>query len=243
MSYSPLSCRLSVRQRLRSYRSCLPTVQGLVTLLMSSRVSRVSRVSLASLVILSLPGCSLTQSAPAVQHYVLRPTVPGTIARATIPNRHTLLVRAFTAHDPYDQQRLIYRSSPYRLDFYTYHRWAASPTDQITDWTRQYLRSSGLFAKVFPTAEGSGEMIDIVLGGTLRQIEEIDQDQTWQAALGIDVWLARPPQRTPFWFESYSVTRQATKRNPAAIAEAMSRNLETILQQLTTDLVPVLEGE
>ena len=85
-------------------------------------------------------------------------------------------------------------------------------------------------------------MIDIVLGGTVRQMEEIDHDQTWQAALSIDIWLTRPPQRTPFWFESYSVTRQAAKRNPAAIAEAMSRNLETILQQLTTDLMLVLEA-
>jgi cholesterol transport system auxiliary component len=228
MSDYLLLCRLSVQKRHWSNWFCPPIVWGF---LMLSTLS------------LLLPGCSLTQPAPAVQHYVLRPTVPEEIPQSALHNRHTLLVRAFTAREPYDQQRLVYRSSPYQLDFYTYHRWAASPAEQITDWTRQYLRRTGLFAKVFPTAKGSADMIDMVLGGTIRHLEEIDHDQTWQAALSIDIWLTRPPQRTPFWFASYSATRQAAKRNPAAIAEAMSRNLETILQQLTTDLMPVVGGE
>lgn len=223
-----LLCWLSLQKRHGSHGCCPSLVWGFLVL------------SIASL---SLPGCSLTQPPPAVQHYVLRPAVPEEIPQSAVHKRHTLLVHAFTAHDPYDQQRLVYRSSPYQLDFYAYHRWAASPAEQITDWTRQYLRKTGLFATVFPTSEGSPETIDMVLGGTIRHIEEIDHDQTWQAALSIDVWLTRPPQRTPFWFESYSATRQAAKRNPAAIAEAMSRNLETILQQLSTDLMPVVAGE
>ena len=35
-------------------------------------------------------------------------------------------------------------------------------------------------------------------------------------------------------------TQQATKRNPAAVAEAMSRNLQEILQQLSADLATEL---
>lgn len=186
---------------------------------------------------LLLVGCGLTKPAPTVQYYVLAlPSLP----EPRSPANPTLVVHAFSAHDPYDQQRLVYRSSPHQLDFYTYHRWASSPAEQVTDWTRRYLRSSGLFATVFPTPEGDA---DYVLGGTLRHIEEIDRDQTWEAALGLEFWLTRPSQRTPLWFESYSVSRQAAKRNPAAVAEAMSHNLGVILRQLAADLTPVVEAE
>ena len=181
-----------------------------------------------------LSGCSLTRPRPEVRHYVLVLTVPTVPPNAA---KGSLVVRPFTARDPYNQERIVYRSSPYQLDFYNYHRWAASPPEQVTDWTRRYLRGTGLFAKVFPASEGGA---DLALGGVIRQFEEVDHDQTWEAVLSIDFWLARPDQRSPFWFRSYTATQQAAKRNPEAIAEAMSHNLENILGQLTADLAPVV---
>lgn len=183
-------------------------------------------------------GCSLTRPSPAVQHYVLAVTLPEK-ATHTHTTSETLVVRPFTARDPYNQERLVYRSSPYQLDFYQYHRWASSPAQQITDWTRQYLRRAGLFAKVFPSPQGDA---NLTLSGAIRQIEEVDHNQTWEAILSIDVWLTRPRQRSPFWFQSYTVSRQAARRNPTAIAEALSHNLAAILHQLATDLVPVVNG-
>jgi uncharacterized lipoprotein YmbA len=181
-----------------------------------------------------LGGCSLTRPRPEVRHYALALTVPDVPTGAA---RTSLVVRSFTAHDPYNQERIVYRSSPYQLDFYNYHRWAASPAEQITDWTRRYLRGTSLFAKVFPTADGNA---DLALGGVVRQIEEVDHEQTWDAALSIDFWLARADQRSPFWFQSYTARQQAAKRTPEAITEAMSRNLENILGRLIADLTPVV---
>lgn len=181
-----------------------------------------------------LHGCTLTQPRPEVRHYALTLAVPEIPPSATRPS---LVVRPFTARDPYNQDRMVYRSSPYQLDFYHYHRWAASPAEQITDWTRRYLRGTGLFAQVFPTPQANA---DLALGGVILQIEEVDHEHAWEAVLSIDFWLAQADQRSPFWFQSYTVTQQAAKRNPAAIAEAMSRNLENILGQLTADLTPVV---
>jgi ABC-type uncharacterized transport system auxiliary subunit len=179
-------------------------------------------------------GCSVTTPRPEVRHYTLVLTVPEAHSR---PAKTSLVVRPFTAHDPYNQERIVYRSSSYQLDFYNYHRWAASPAEQVTDWTRRYLAETGLFAKVFPTSNGSA---DLALGGRIRQIEEVDHEQTWDALLSIDFWLTRSDQHTPFWFQSYTATRQATKRNPEAIAEALSRNLEDILGRLTADLTSIV---
>lgn len=179
-------------------------------------------------------GCSLTAPRPEVHHYTLALPQP---APDLGSGKSTLVVRAFSAHDPYNQERLVYRTSPYQLDFYNYHRWASSPTEQIADLTRRYLRAAPLFAKVYPSTDGNA---DFTLNGKLLQLDEIDHEKTWEAVLTIDFWLTRAEQRTPVWFQTYTVARQAEKRNPAAIAEAMSHNLATVLAKLVADLTPVV---
>jgi ABC-type uncharacterized transport system auxiliary subunit len=181
-----------------------------------------------------LAGCSLTKPQPEIHHYALALTLPE--ASPSTATR-SLIVSPFNARDPYGKDLMVYRSSPYRLDFYNYHRWAAAPAELVTDWTRRYLRRSGLFAKVFPATEGNA---DWFLGGVIRQLEEVDQENTWEAALSIDFWLVPAGQRAPVWFQSYTATQQADKRNPEAIAAAMSRNLENILARLAADLTPVV---
>src|SRR5437773_8664218 len=84
-----------------------------------------------------LGGCSLTKPQPEVRHYALTLIVPEASASPTAPS---LIVAPFNARDPYTQDLMIYRSSPYRLDFYNYHRWAAAPAELVTDWARRYLR-------------------------------------------------------------------------------------------------------
>jgi ABC-type uncharacterized transport system auxiliary subunit len=178
----------------------------------------------------------LTASRPETRYYALALRPPQTAAFTPIAS---LVIRPFTARDPYDQERIVYRSSPYVVDFYNYHRWSSSPAEQATEWARQYLRTSGLFTKVFPTSEGEA---DFVLGGVIRQFEEIDHEQTWEAALQVDFWLTRRGEHSPFWFQSYGATQQALRRNPEAVAEAMSRNLEQVLARLTSDLTQIIAG-
>jgi hypothetical protein len=132
---------------------------------------------------------------------------------------------------------MVYRTSPYAFDLYNSHRWASSPAEQVTHWTRRYLQTTGLFSQVFPATDGNA---DVVLGGVIRQCEELDHETTWEAALSIDFWLTRTNERSPFWFRSYSVTKPASRRNPEAIAEAMSQGLADILQRLTTDLSSIV---
>jgi ABC-type uncharacterized transport system auxiliary subunit len=176
----------------------------------------------------------LTKPRPEVHHYALALQLPE--ARSSTATT-SLVIRPLTARDPYDQERIVYRTSPYAFDLYSSHRWASSPAEQVTHWTRRYLQTTGLFSQVFPTTDGNA---DVALGGVIRQFEEIDHEATWDAALSIEFWLTRANERSPFWFRSYSVTKPASRRNPEAIAEAMSQALADILQRLTTDLAPVV---
>lgn len=182
---------------------------------------------------MSLVACSVTRSRPEVHHYTLNLAVPETSGTGQV----SIVVRPIGARDPYNQERLVYRTSAYASDVYNYHRWVSPPGEQVTTWTRRYLRGSGLFTQVFPNSDATA---DFVLDGTVQQFEEIDHENTWEAAISVDFWLLRAGESTPVWFQSYSATQQAAKRNPEAIAEAMSRGLENILARLTTDLTPVV---
>ncbi|MSQ48285.1 MAG: hypothetical protein EXR78_07845 [Deltaproteobacteria bacterium] len=179
-------------------------------------------------------GCTLSKPQPAIHHYALAVRLP---AQAPSRGKLSLVVRPLTARDPYDQERLVYRTSPYAFDLYNAHRWASSPAEQVTHWTRRYLQTTGLFSQVFPTTDSTA---DVVLGGVIRQCEEIDHDTTWEAALSIDFWLTRPTDLAPFWFQSYTITTSASRRNPEAVAEAMSHGLADVLQRLTTDISPIV---
>jgi uncharacterized lipoprotein YmbA len=179
-------------------------------------------------------GCSLAKPQPAVHHYALALQLPTPVSTTATTS---LVIHPLVARDPYDQERMVYRTSPYAFDLYNSHRWASSPAEQVTHWTRRYLQTTGLFSQVFPTTDSNA---DVVLGGVIRQCEELDHETTWEAALSIDFWLVRADERSPFWFRSYSVTKPASRRNPEAIAEAMSQGLADILQRLTTDLSSIV---
>ena len=192
------------------------------------------------LISLVIGGCSLTQSKQEVQYYALSLSPHSPAPSGPAPVKASLVVRPFSAQPPYHRDRMVYRSSPYEFDFYHYHRWVTKPADMLTTLTRRTLQQSGLFTTVYPTPDARA---DLRLGGVVRQYEEVDQAQSWQAALSIEVWLSRSQESAPFWFRSYSATRLAAKRNPAAVAEAMSQNLQDILARLTHDLANVLSTQ
>src|SRR5690606_14936877 len=41
---------------------------------------------------------------------------------------HALSIDLLTADAAYDNDRIAYRKSPYRIDYYQYHRWSALPS-------------------------------------------------------------------------------------------------------------------
>lgn len=192
------------------------------------------------LVSLVLCGCSLTRPKQEVRYYALALSSHSPTPSNSAPVKASLVVRPFSAQPPYNRDRMVYRSSPYEFDFYHYHRWVTKPADMLTTLTRRSLQQSGLFTTVYPTPDAQA---DLRLGGVVRQYEEVDQVQAWQAILRVEVWLSRSQEPAPFWFRSYSATRPATKRNPAAVAEAMSQNLQDVLERLTNDLANVLSTQ
>lgn len=249
---------------------------------MTSLLNRLDpRLVAGLLVMLSLGGCGLSRTPREVRYYTLSLELPAPspgprLALASVtPSpgagvtpppllrrpRPTLSLRRLVVRDPYAQERMVYRASPYRVLFYNYQRWAAAPAEQLTDWTLRYLRATGLFSKILTTQEGDG---DLVLTGVVRQLEEVDRHGVWYGALTLDLALNASAQATSqaaslaaslatpgqalapgqpaalLWSQSYHAEHAARRRNPEAVAEALSICLQEILERATRDLAPSL---
>ena len=184
----------------------------------SARTRRAVSAALLVLASLSAAACTLLRPPPVVRYYTLAP--PGTPpAGLDAPIR----VGAFSADEPYVTARLAYRTSPYRLDYYAYHRWAADPRVLLATAARDYLEHA---------AASSGMPFE--LSGHIRRLEEVDGQDGWEAALALDIRVRRDGKL--LLERSYAETERAARRNPEAVAAALSAALGRILDQVVTEL-------
>jgi ABC-type uncharacterized transport system auxiliary subunit len=163
--------------------------------------------------------CSTRQPAPRIQYYTL--TVPGP-APARPPGG--VEVARVTADPPYDTARIAYRVSPYRLDYYVYHRWAADPPRLVAMAIRDW----------FGSASPDGEE-PFVVSAHLRRLEEVDAADGWRGAFAVDVRVERGGRTV--LARSFDETEPAEGRTPEAVAAALSRALGRVLAEVTSALL------
>ena len=173
-------------------------------------------VGLMGSVALLLNACSFaSRGLPDNRYYTL--TVPG---KPTGRLAGRVKLGAFSIDEAYKTARMAYRSSPYRLDYYSYHRWAADPRSLLAAASRDYLEQ----------AESEGPPIEV--RAHIRKIEELDDSGGWQGVLAVDLELRGQGIVVE---KSYAESEPARERSPEAVAEAISRALGKILDQAVAD--------
>jgi len=166
--------------------------------------------------------CSLSRATPEMRYYTLAVPVAGA------PLGAPLRIGRFTADLPYAGSRLAYRTSPYRLDYYNYHRWAASPPALIAGVVRDHLEAAA--------GDGGAAPVDVV--GHVRRLEEVDEADGWKAALTLALRATRGG--TLLVEGVYAEEEPAAERTPEAVAAAASRALGRALDRFRADLTRAL---
>jgi len=167
----------------------------------------------------ALSACSLASQTPEMRYYTLAVT-----AAPSAPLPAPLRVGAFSVDEPYASARLAYRTSPYLLEYYTYHRWAAEPRLMVPIATRDYVERAAV--------TGTGAPLDLT--GHVRRVEEVDGASGWSAALALDLRIARGGAAV--LERSYAETEPAASRSPEAVVAALSRALHRILDRALADI-------
>jgi hypothetical protein len=166
-----------------------------------------------------LAGCSLARTPPSMSWYLI--TVPGEPIMMPAPVR----VGPFSAEQAYASSRLAYRTSPYELDYYLYHRWATQPRALIGQAVRDALASPP-----------DGTPIEIE--GVLRRLEAVEEGEQATAALTLAL---RASRGTDVVVENvYDEQVPAASRRPKDVAEGLSLALRRVLERFRDDVAAAL---
>jgi ABC-type uncharacterized transport system auxiliary subunit len=182
--------------------------------------------------------CSLAGMAAAcgaarpTKYYALdAPPAPSAATQAQIPVR--LLVARVTASHLYRDDRLVYGNGPVQMGTYEYERWSEPPVDMLQDMLISSLRASGQYRSV--SRVGSASRGDYVVRGHLDALDEIDKPSL-AARFVFQLELFDPSAGAVVWSGSYSHDEPVQGKHVSDVVEALDRNVEAGLQQLTSNL-------
>ncbi len=185
---------------------------------------------------LALAGCG--GKIPPTHHYTLEPAMAAPPAAATSYPLNLTVMR-FTAARALEQDRLVFRPAPHKVEFYEYHRWADAPPDMVTKHVVSQLRSSGLFRSVSTTLAGGNA--DYILRGNIDSLEEVDASDAVSARVALSVELVDARTRQVVWTGRGSHETSVGERSVDGIVRALNDSLKQSIEQLTRGLATWLQ--
>lgn len=132
------------------------------------------------------------------------------------------------------QDRLVYFTNQNELNFYNYHRWAASPPELVQGLLIRQLRSAGLFDDVVPYRAQTG--LDYVLRGELLAMEEVDTASEVKARFALALELVRQKDAHVVWVGRHACERPVAQKSVDAVVETLSGCIEETLGNLSGSL-------
>jgi len=182
-------------------------------------------------------------SAPVKKNYMLNyvpPPMTSRLKQGAYP--FTVRIRELSVEEAYARPQIVYRKSPFELEYYFYRVWAVKPARMITDLLYSHLLSVNLVSSVVRRLD-EGNKPDFELSGVISAIEEYDSDEAWFAHLSMRLQLARVSDGRVLYSRHFDHRKQAFQNRPELVVREMSAIMEFIGYQLTRDLDAILARE
>ena len=175
---------------------------------------------------------------PDTRYYQLAAVAPAKTA-ADASGQAVIAIEPLTTDTAYDDERIVYRQTPYRLDYYHYHRWSALPGVMLAGYFEQALERSGKFRAVVraPATEAA-----YVLGGRIAAIEEVDAAKTrWIGRIVLELVLTDAKSGQVVWTKKLAETEPLRVQSPEGLAEALSAAMARVIARITPDVVAIAD--
>jgi len=145
----------------------------------------------------------------------------------------SLLVGRIAAPHVFRDDRIVYRTGTIEMGTYEYHRWAEPPTEMLEAMLIRLLRDSGRYQSV--QSQRSNARGDYVLRGRLFNLEEMSGPPV-MARVALEIELYDVKNGTTVWSQYYSHDEPVQGKEVSAVVEALTRNVQSGLQQITAGL-------
>ena len=170
----------------------------------------------ALLSVFTLTGCLGGSTEPSRYYTVSAESI--SVAGATSDTR--VHVKKFTIDPAYQRTNIVYRESPYDFMFYDLDLWATRPEQMLTQVAGEYLVKSNMFKSVDLKPMGKP---DFELLGNVDAIEEIDEGNSQEAHLAVQLTFRKVGEDAPLWEKRYDERQSMNKRDAHSAAEALSK--------------------
>jgi len=151
-----------------------------------------------------------------------------------------LHIRQLEIMPAYDQDRIVYRYSPYEFRYYNYFLWAAKPHRMVTNMLIRHLAHADLFENV--SQEYGERRPDYELFGTVDAIEELDSGDEWFAHLAFTLRLTRFRGEKVLWSHRVDAKKQVYNKEPVYVVKALSELMEAEGEKIVTSLRAFLKN-
>jgi ABC-type uncharacterized transport system auxiliary subunit len=166
---------------------------------------------------------------PETRYYQLAPPAAQATRGDTV-----LVLETLTAEAAYDDDRIAYRTTPVRIDYYHYHRWSSAPGVMVSNYLEQALEATGRFRAVVRELTAAAP---VVLGGRVLAIEEVDRSTAaWFARIVLELTLSDARTGEALWTEQREETEPLAQRTPEGLAAALS----TAMSRIVARAAPVI---
>jgi ABC-type uncharacterized transport system auxiliary subunit len=189
-----------------------------------------------------ITSCIFTK-VPVKQYYVLNYVPSPTRARLNVgPYNCTVRLREFNVEEAYTKPQIVYRKSPFQLQYYVYQVWAVNPERIITDLLHKHLLTANLVSNVVRRFD-EGHRPDYEITGTLEAIEEYDSDELWFAHIALRITIIRITDRRIMYSRRFDHRKRVFENQPEYVVREMSALLEYIFTQTVHDFDSILSSE
>ncbi len=176
---------------------------------------------------------------PKPSYYTLQ--VPSAPTPAEAKTEYVLGVEHFRSPEILRDDRIIFYVSPTQINFYEHHRWGADPATLLSDFTAEWLGSTGVFSqvKVLPVRE----RVDYTLGGEVQDFEEVDSGSGAQVRLSLKLFLVRASDHKLVWSAERHQESPLGASGVDGVASALSASCAQVMQEITPGLIAQVEQD
>lgn len=199
-----------------------------------------------SLLFLCLPilfgACiNLKQPVNKIEYLTLEYPPPQTGTLKPLP--HVIRMDRFTVAPTYNTSQIIYRDRSFKRNAYVYYRWQSNPGALVTALLSRDIKNSGLYKAVLnPDSRFSSSFM---IEGSVNEFFEWDTQDAWKAILSVSIVLMEKNKidisNRVLFQKTYRKTEVCQQKKPEAVAEAMSRALSKISEEMIKDIYNCLK--
>lgn len=183
--------------------------------------------TLLLVVVTAAAGCA--GRTPPTRYYDL--AMPPIGAHAEGP---VIVLEPLATDEGYDDERIVYRTGPYRLDYYDYHRWSAPPGVMVGNYLARGLERSGLFRGVVREVTRDAK---VVLDGRVAAIEEVDvSKRAWVGHIVVELRLVDTETGDRLWADQFEESEPLLRQTPEGLAEAISTAMGRIVARAAPEI-------